>query len=274
MKNNYAKENYQKPQDYLDGTQEELKGKIKLLMNKLQLTKKEKENLTKENQNLQHEILQMQSHLRCMVSGFSNTSIQFPMANELSNSIAEFYKCECFDIFFDVLTQELNLKGIIYFFSTSMIRIDKIIQEYFQPLFKNIMEVGCFNNIDGPIQNVMRKSFQGNYKLIYEKCMRNQTSTRLELQKYLKLNNNDLIEAFFNKLSEIMFNCYISDPILTFDIQSIGQKISFNQQKHDPIDGFIKNKEECIILLPAVFKNQELMAKSLVLSYSYQLENN
>lgn len=75
--------------------------------------------------------MQMQSHLRCMVSGFANTSITFPMANELSNSIAEFYKCECFDIFFDVLSQELNMKGIIYFFQTSMMRIDKIINDYF-----------------------------------------------------------------------------------------------------------------------------------------------
>jgi hypothetical protein len=83
----------------------------------------------------------MQSHLRCMVSGFANTSIAFPLANELSNSIAEFYKCECFDVFFDVLSQELNMKGIIYFFQTSMLRIDRLINDYFQPLFKNIMDV-------------------------------------------------------------------------------------------------------------------------------------
>lgn len=35
MKNNYAKEIYQKPNDYLDGTQDELKGRVKILMNKL-----------------------------------------------------------------------------------------------------------------------------------------------------------------------------------------------------------------------------------------------
>lgn len=35
MKNNYAKEIYTKQNEYLDGTPEELKGKVKLLMNKL-----------------------------------------------------------------------------------------------------------------------------------------------------------------------------------------------------------------------------------------------
>lgn len=83
----------------------------------------------------------MQSHLRCMVSGFANTSLAFPMANELANQIAEFYKCECFDIFFDVLSQELNMKGIIFFFQTSMRQIDRMINDYFQPLFAKIAEV-------------------------------------------------------------------------------------------------------------------------------------
>ncbi|CAK83607.1 unnamed protein product (macronuclear) [Paramecium tetraurelia] len=274
MKNNYVKENFSKPQDYLDGTQDELKSKIKILMNKLQITKKEKEILTKENQNLQLEILQMQSNLRCMVSGFANTSITFPMANELINSIAEFYKCECFDIFFDVLTQELNMQGIVYFFQTAMLRIDKIINDYFSPSFKNIIDVSCLTTIDGPILNVLRKSFQSNYKQIYEKCMLNLSSVKQELQKTLKLKNGDMIEQFLKKLSEIMFNCFISDPSLQFDIQSIGQRHQFNQTKNDPIDGFLKNKEECIILMPGVYKHQEQMAKSLVLSYSYQLENN
>lgn len=70
-----------------------------------------------------------------------------------------------------------------------------------------------------------------------------------------------------------MFNCFISDPSLHFDIQSVGTKMQFNQTKNDPIDGFIKNREECLILLPGVYKGQEQMAKSLVLSLSYQLDN-
>lgn len=48
-----------------------------------------------------------------------------------------------------------------------MYRIDKIINYYFTPLFNNIKDViiliyfkvGCLITIDGPIINVLRKSF-------------------------------------------------------------------------------------------------------------------
>lgn len=73
----------------------------------------------------------MQSHLRSMISGFANTGSTFPMINELSNSIAEFYKCECFDIFFDALCPELNMKGIVFFFNSSLNKTQKLIEDYF-----------------------------------------------------------------------------------------------------------------------------------------------
>lgn len=38
-----------------------------------------------------------------MVSGFSNTSSNFPTYNELVAKFAEFYKYECLDLFFDLL---------------------------------------------------------------------------------------------------------------------------------------------------------------------------
>lgn len=65
-------------------------------------------------------------------------------------------------------------------------------------------KVGCFVTIEGPIINVMRKSFQGNHKNIYEKCMNNLPIIKNELQKSLKLNSDELIEAF---LSIFTLNC-------------------------------------------------------------------
>lgn len=46
----------------------------------------------------------------------------------------------------------------------------------------------------------------------------------------------------------------ISDPPLLFDIDSIGQKVNFNQHKQESLDGFIKANEECYIILPSVYK--------------------
>ena len=57
------------------------------------------------------------------------------MINELISSIAEFYKCECFDMFFDVLCPELNLKGIIFFYKTTLEKTQSAINDYFQPAF-------------------------------------------------------------------------------------------------------------------------------------------
>lgn len=46
----------------------------------------------------------------------------------------------------------------------------------------------------------------------------------------------------------------ISDPPLLFDVSQIGQKVSFNQHKQDSMDGFIKVGEECLAILPSVYK--------------------
>lgn len=76
-----------------------------------------------------------------MVPGFANTGSTFPMCNELINQVAEFYKCECFDMFFDVLCPELNLKGIIFYFKVSLERIHNVIDAHFGPTFHAIKYV-------------------------------------------------------------------------------------------------------------------------------------
>ena len=52
----------------------------------------------------------------------------------------------------------------------------------------------------------------------------------------------------------LMFCFYISDPPMVVNYKTIGKKISYNQINYDPLDGFIKNKDECYILLPSIHK--------------------
>lgn len=66
---------------------------------------------------------------------------------------------------------------------------------------------------------------------------------------------HDIISAFLTKMGEIIMLTMISDPPLFIDVKSIGTKISYNALKHDPFDGFIKAKEECVIVLPPVMKS-------------------
>lgn len=69
---------------------------------------------------------------------------------------------------------------------------------------------------------------------------------------------NAQISEFVRRLSEVCFQLLISDPPLVFDLKRIGEKVQFNQYKYDSMDGFIKNNEECLIILPSLHKYSPL----------------
>lgn len=250
---------------------------------KFQQVKKEKDQLTKDNRSLQEEILSLQSNLRQMIPGFANTGSSFPMLNELCNQTSEFYKYDCIDVFFDVLCPELNMKGIIFFFSTSYNRVSEEITNYFAPLENTIKKIGCINSVEGPILNVLRKSFQTNHKEMVKKVIGLIDIEKIidEIQNNLKLGGNSeetrkIIKNFIFKLSEFCLCYFISDPPLYANYKTIGNKVLFNSTKHDPLDGFIKPKEECIVILPSIHKNGfegELLGKGLVLQMNYEIPN-
>lgn len=107
-----------------------------------------------------------------MVPCFSNTSSAFPMQNEMQNIVSEFYKCDCQDVFFDLLCPELNLEGVVYFFQHSLPSIVDIIDKHFQPVDGVLKKVCLLTNPlgDGPIANVLRKTYQSNWKAIHSQC--------------------------------------------------------------------------------------------------------
>ena len=49
------------------------------------------------------------------------------MFNELTNMVSEIYKCDCQDVFFDLLCPELNLDGVVYFYQNMFAPIMKAI---------------------------------------------------------------------------------------------------------------------------------------------------
>lgn len=55
------------------------------------------------------------------------------MFNELTNMVSETYKCDCSDVFFDLLCPELNLDGVVYFYQNMFAPIMKAIQKHFAP---------------------------------------------------------------------------------------------------------------------------------------------
>lgn len=85
------------------------------------------------------------------------------MQNELSNIVSEFYKCDCQDVFFDILSPELNLEGVVYFFQNTLPPLIETIEKYFQPVEHVLKKVCCQSGQaitdGGPVANVLRKTY-------------------------------------------------------------------------------------------------------------------
>lgn len=137
------------------------------------------------------------------------------------------------------------------------------LQSYFDPLYSTIEAALWLESVEGPILNVLRKCYQNNWRKIYAKCFTDSKHRTImkSLQGTLKLADgidetiNDEIVKFIEKLSLVWFKMYISDPWLIFDLSTIGQKVSNNPVKMDSMDGFIKNGQESLVILPSVHKN-------------------
>jgi len=108
---------------------------------------------------LQDEVLSLQANIRNMVPCLSNTSSNFPMFNELQNLVSEFYKCDCQDVFFDLLCPELNLDGVVFFFQHTLPPVVEAIERHFSPVDAVLKKVGQLDSTEGPINNVLRKTY-------------------------------------------------------------------------------------------------------------------
>jgi hypothetical protein len=86
------------------------------------------------------------------------------MMNELQNIASEFYKCDCQDVFFDLLCPELNLDGVVFFFQSTIPLVVEAIEKHFAPVETVLKKVSSVNTLDGPIINVLRKTYQSNWR--------------------------------------------------------------------------------------------------------------
>lgn len=259
-----------------------MREKVNALTNKFICVRKERDQLKKENKDLQNEILILQSNIRQMIPGFSsNTSCSFPMLNELQNKLTEFFKCECQDVFFDLLCPELNMEGLVFFFKECFSKVQEIINLYYEPVETLLKRTLCVDDMWSSIDNVLRKSYQSNHKKIFNQVFNDiiYNNIMLYIQSNLKLMDEEpqanlMIVEFLKKTALIYFFSHISDPVVKIDIKTIGQTVHFNSTKHDSIDGFVKPKHECVVLLPGCYKmnfnSENLIVKSQVLPIDYE----
>ena len=93
------------------------------------------------------------------------------MFNELVNMVGEFYKCDCQDVFFDVLSSELNLEGVVYFFQNSMPQVVHQLEQHFLPVELSIRKASGSQKFDQSISNVLKKKYQSNWREIYQQVI-------------------------------------------------------------------------------------------------------
>ena len=92
------------------------------------------------------------------------------MFYELTILVSEFYKCDCQDIFFDVLSTELNLEGVVYFYQNSMPLIVQAIEDHFASVETSLKEAcATQDKIETSISNVLKKKYQSNWRQINAK---------------------------------------------------------------------------------------------------------
>ena len=256
-----------------------------ILLDKLSTLKKENHKIEQENKMLKQELESLHNDMRLMIPGFSsNTSNSFPMLTELHNKISDYIKISCEDIFFDLLQPNLNMKGVVDFFKIIFLKLSDVVEKYFNPIEKAINNTLFIEQIYEPIDNVLRKSYQFNWKNFYEDLKKSINYTEIinEINKKLQFENLkengeewNMIKDFIIKTYEIIYYCYISDPIVSIDISQIGKEVKYNSMTHDSLDGFIKSKQLSTIILPTFYKGKvstknSMLVKSQVLAKDYE----
>ena len=268
-----------------DDSSRSIKEQKYIILDKLSTLKKENHRIEQENQMLKQELETLHNNMRLMIPGFSsNTSNSFPMLTELHNKISDYIKISCEDIFFDLLQPNLNMKGVVEFFRTIFLKVSDVVEKYFNPIEKTINNALFIDQIYEPIDNVLRKSYQFNWKYFFEDTKKNINYNDIitDIYKRLKLDfieekgeEWNMMKDFILKTYEIIFYCYISDPIISIDISQIGKEVKYNSMTHDSLDGFIKSKQISTIILPTFYKGKvstknSMLVKSQVLAKDYE----
>lgn len=268
-----------------DSTKNTSKEQKSIMLDKLTSIKKENQKLEQENLSLKKELESLHNNMRLMLPGFtSNTSNSFPMLTELNNKINDFIKLSCEDIFFDLLQPNLDIKRTIDFYKFIFSKIYEIIDNYFNPIEKTINSVLFIDQIYDSIDNVLRKSYQFNWKYFLKEIEKNMLYNNLikELRNIINLDfieedgeEWNMIKDFMNKTLEILFYCYISDPVISIDMSQMGKVVNYNNMTHDSLDGFIKNNKISTIILPnfykgKIFNKNNILIKSQVLANDYE----
>jgi hypothetical protein len=242
---------------------------IKEVIQRLKQKKMKNLSLKKQNNELYNEILILKSNIRSQISFFQKTKGNyFPSFETLKNKINNFLKIDCFNFFKDYLFEEYEIEGVEIFYREVFKNCEKILKEHFILIEEKLDLKFKDKNIRNTLDCVLKNSYQVDWKRIMENLIKENyyKNIMIDIQNSLDIGekdervNNDII-IFIKKAMEIIFQCFVNQPKIYFDVNRFGNKVSFNKNKYEEFFGNISEKEYCKVILPSFIYYNEVKKK-------------
>ena len=242
---------------------------IREVIQRLKQEKMKNLSLKKQNNELYNEILILKSNIRSQISFYQKTKgNSFPSFETLKNKINNFLKIDCFNFFKDYLFEEYEIEGVEIFYREVFKNCEKILKEHFILIEEKLDLKFKDKNIRNTLDCVLKNSYQVDWKRIMENLIKENyyNNIMIDIQNSLDIGekdervNNDII-IFIKKAMEIIFQCFVNQPKIYFDVNRFGNKVSFNKNKYDEFFGNIYEKEYCKVILPSFIYYNEVKKK-------------
>ena len=259
--------------------EEEIKNNIQSIIDKIKNERKKNVLLKKQNQDLITEKMLLLNKSSQMIRG-NSTSTDFPSENDIKLQLNRFINVELFMFFKYPLSSEFIVDGIVLFYKKLFVSSHNKIKTHFEKMNNLISFTLQSQKTIEPLDWILRKSSQANWKSILEAIENKESyfTTVQDIQNELSIEtkNGDAnlrIRNLCKKTLDILLKCYIMNPKIFYDVDSIGQRAFFDAKDHEAIEGTILSKTECFILTPRFYYfvdgKRVTIEKSKVISSSF-----
>ena len=222
--------------------------------------------LKKQNNELYNEILILKSNIRSQILlNQKKKGHSFPSFETLKNNINNFLKIDCLNFFKDYLFEEFEIEGVEFFYREVFKNCENILKEHFILIEEKLDLKFKDKNIRNSLDCVLKNSYQVDWKRILENLIKENIyeDIMIDIQNSLDIgrkneNVDNEIIIFIKKAMEIIFQCYVNQPKIYFDINRFGNQVHFNKSKYDEFFGEISDKDYCNVILPSFIYYNEI----------------
>ena len=259
--------------------EEEIKNNIQSIIDKIKNERKKNTQLKKQNQELITEKMLLLNKSSQMIRG-NATSNDFPSENDIKLQLNRFINVDLFMFFKYPLSSDFIVEGIVLFYKKLFVLSHNKIKSHFEKMNNLISFTLQSQKTIEPLDWILRKSSQANWKSILEAIENKESyfTTVQDIQNELNIETksgdaNVLIRNLCKKTLDILLKCYIMNPRIFYEIDSIGQRVFFDEKDHEAVEGTIMAKTESFILTPCFYYfvdgNKVIIEKSKVISSNF-----